>query len=252
MKKNLRLARRKRILFLVIFVLLAASVVYAAVMFTRAPSGVSTKASELVKSDYVLMILQCIVGMIVIFLPAQAEQRFGIDVPDLMEMIYFIFLFCAIYLGEVQNFYYRVPFWDTILHGFSAVMLGALGFFLVDFMNRSKTLHLQLKPFFVSFFAFCFATTCGVVWELYEYTADQLLGTNMQKFMTAQGVVLQGHQALGDTMKDLIVDMVCALAIVLLGFWNLKRMEKRSMNRKPTLLEASTDSVRKEESINED
>lgn len=110
MKKKRNLAKRKRILFIVIFILLALSVVYAGIMFTRAPSGVSTKAGELVKSDYVLMILQCVVGMIVIFLPAQAEQRFGIDVPDLMEMIYFIFLFCAIYLGEVQNFYYRVPF----------------------------------------------------------------------------------------------------------------------------------------------
>ncbi|MEO1782988.1 hypothetical protein [Enterococcus diestrammenae] len=240
MKKKRNLAKRKRILFIVIFILLALSVVYAGIMFTRAPSGVSTKAGELVKSDYVLMILQCVVGMIVIFLPAQAEQRFGIDVPDLMEMIYFIFLFCAIYLGEVQNFYYRVPFWDTILHGFSAVMLGALGFFLVDFMNRSRTLHLQLKPFFVSFFAFCFATTCGVVWEIYEYTADQLLGTNMQKFMTADGVVLSGHAALGDTMKDIIVDMVCALIIVMVGYWNLKRMERRRMQPTMKLVETTT------------
>lgn len=240
MKKKRNLAKRKRILFIVIFILLALSVVYAGIMFTRAPSGVSTKAEELVKSDYVLMILQCVVGMIVIFLPAQAEQRFGIDVPDLMEMIYFIFLFCAIYLGEVQNFYYRVPFWDTILHGFSAVMLGALGFFLVDFMNRSRTLHLQLKPFFVSFFAFCFATTCGVVWEIYEYTADQLLGTNMQKFMTADGVVLSGHAALGDTMKDIIVDMVCALIIVMVGYWNLKRMERRRMQPTMKLVETTT------------
>ncbi|WP_424685601.1 hypothetical protein [Enterococcus sp.] len=240
MKKKRNLAKRKRILFIIIFVLLALSVVYAAVMFTRAPSGISTKAGELVKSDYVLMVLQCVVGMIVIFLPAQAEQRFGIDVPDLMEIIYFVFLFCAIYLGEVQNFYYRVPFWDTILHGFSAVMLGALGFFLVDFMNRSRTLHLQLKPFFVSFFAFCFATTCGVVWEIYEYTADQLLGTNMQKFMTADGVVLSGHAALGDTMKDIIVDMVCALIIVMVGYWNLKRMERRRMQPTMKLVETTT------------
>lgn len=240
MKKKRNLAKRKRILFIIIFVLLALSVVYAAVMFTRAPSGISTKAGELVKSDYVLMVLQCVVGMIVIFLPAQAEQRFGIDVPDLMEIIYFVFLFCAIYLGEVQNFYYRVPFWDTILHGFSAVMLGALGFFLVDFMNRSRTLHLQLKSFFVSFFAFCFATTCGVVWEIYEYTADQLLGTNMQKFMTADGVVLSGHAALGDTMKDIIVDMVCALIIVMVGYWNLKRMERRRMQPTMKLVETTT------------
>ena len=50
------------------------------------------------------MVLQCAVGSIVIFLPSQMKRRFGIRIPDTMEILYFIFLFCAIYLGEVRNF----------------------------------------------------------------------------------------------------------------------------------------------------
>lgn len=227
--KKSKIIRRKNAVFIFVFILLALSVVYASVMMIHAPSGVSNKESELVKSDYVLMILQCVVGMIVIFLPHRMEEKFKIDIPDFMEIIYFIFLFCAIYLGEVQNFYYRIPFWDTILHGFSAVMLGALGFVIVDYLNYSKRNEINLSPFFVSLFAFCFATTCGVVWEVYEYTADHFLGTNMQKFMTAEGFIKAGHAALGDTMKDIIVDILGALATVTIGYLYLKYREKKEV-----------------------
>ncbi|MCB5951761.1 hypothetical protein LI951_06765 [Enterococcus sp. BWT-B8] len=179
------------------------------------------------KSDYVLMVLQCLVGMIVIFIPYRVEKMYGIDIPDLMEILYFIFLFCAIYLGEVQNFYYKIPFWDMILHGFSAGMLSALGFLIVDFISRSERTEVYLSPFFVSLFAFCFATTCGVLWEVYEYLADHFLQTNMQKFMTADGKILAGHEALGDTMKDIMVNLLGTLIVVAIGYLHLKKQEKR-------------------------
>lgn len=220
--------KRKTLIFKIVLVLLLLSIVYASVMLVQAPSGVSDKEYELVKSDYVLMILQCVVGTIVIFLPSRMEKRFGIDIPDIMEIIYFIFLFCAIYLGEVQNFYYKIPYWDMILHAFSAIMLGALGFVLVDFFNEKRIKDTHLSPSFVSLFAFCFALTCGVIWEIYEYLADHILGTNMQKFMTAHGEILSGHAALGDTMKDIIVDVLGALFIVILGYVHLKHEDRKS------------------------
>ena len=53
----------------------------------------------------------------------------------------------------------------------------------------------------------------GVLWEIYEYTADGLLGLNMQKFANENGTLLQGRAALNNTMKDLIVDSFGALII---------------------------------------
>lgn len=220
--------KRKTRIFKLVFILLLVSVFYAIYNLIQAPSGISNKEYELVKSDYILMILQCVVGMIVIFLPSQAEKKFGIDIPDTMEIMYFIFLFCAIYLGEVRNFYYKIPYWDTILHAFSAAMLGFLGFILVQFFNQHRIKGTQLSPFFVSLFAFCFAVTCGVVWEIYEYLADHILGTNMQKFMTATGTILSGHNALGDTMKDIIVDVIGALIVVIIGYIHLKNLERKN------------------------
>lgn len=179
-----------------------------------------------VKTDYVLMLLQCTSGLIIMMIPRFIEKKKSIDIPDLIETIFFIFLFCAIYLGEVQNFYYLVPYWDVVLHAFSGVMLGALGFILVRFFNDSHLVHVQLTPFFISFFAFCFAVTAGTMWEIYEFIADGILSTNMQKFITADDTVLIGREALRDTMEDLIVDMVSALIISIIGYMQLKKLKK--------------------------
>ncbi len=217
--------KRKNWIFRVVLLLLAVSVIYAMYMMVNAPSGVAKNEYDRVKSDYVLMILQCLVGCIVIFLPSKLEHRFRIDIPNIMEIMYFIFLFCAIYLGEVRNFYYKIPYWDLILHCFSAGMLGALGFVIVNFLNDTKK-TIDLSPFFVALFAFCFAITCGAIWEIYEFFADGVLGTNMQKFITGEGAVLIGRDAVTDTMGDIIVDALGAFTVTTIGYINLKKRYK--------------------------
>ncbi len=223
--------KRKTLIFRIVLALLVVSVIYAAYMVSVAPSGMAENEYERVKSDYVLMILQCLVGSIVIFLPSKVEKRFHIDIPDIMEVMYFLFLFCAIYLGEVRNFYFKVPYWDMILHGFSAAMLGAFGFIIVNFLNDTERLNIRLSPFFVSLFAFCFAVTCGAVWEIYEFLADGLLGTNMQKFITADGTVMIGRDAVSDTMEDMIVDACGALIVTVAGYYHLCLQGKRAKKR---------------------
>lgn len=218
--------KRKTFIFWTVLILLVLSIFYAIYMLSIAPSGVAENEYDRVKSDYILMILQCITGCIVIFLPSKVEHRFRIDIPDIMEIMYFLFLFCAIYLGEVRNFYYKIPYWDLILHCFSAAMLGALGFLIVQFFNNTEKLNIQLSPFFVALFAFCFAVTCGTVWEIYEFLADDLLGTNMQKFITANGTILIGHEAISDTMEDVIVDAIGALVVTTIGYFNLCKIQK--------------------------
>jgi hypothetical protein len=221
--RNKKIESRKNMVFVIVLLLLMISTVYAVYMFINAPSGIAQNEYERVKSDYVLMILQCAVGSIIVFLPSRVEHLFHIDIPDLMEIIYFIFLFCAIYLGEVRNFYYKVPYWDLILHCFSAAMLGALGFMIVNILNSSDKINIQLSPFFVALFAFSFAMTCGTVWEIYEFAADGLLGTNMQKFITANGTVLVAREAIVDTMEDIIVDGMGALIVAMIGYFDLRK-----------------------------
>lgn len=174
-----------------------------------------------VRSDYILMLLECILGIFAIALPSMLTRKFKVEIPDKMYYLYLIFLYAAIFLGEVQDFYYTVPYWDTILHGFSGIMTGFIGFSLIDILNNENK-KVKLSPFFIAFFAFCFAIQVGVIWELYEFTSDGVFGTNMQKFNLRDGTSFIGRNALEDTMEDLIVDGVGAFVASTIGYVSLK------------------------------
>ena len=174
-------------------------------------------------SDYLLMLMQCILGLITIHLPSILERKLRFELPSLLYTFYIIFLYCAIFLGEVRSFYYLVPQWDTVCHFCSSMMMGFFGLMVVTILNRDKHLSVSLSPFFVCLFAFCFSVTLGSIWEIYEFAADGLFGMNMQKFMLADGTVLAGHAALADTMKDIIVDVLGSLLASTIGYFSIRK-----------------------------
>ena len=204
-----------------VFITLIMSVVFLIVRIILAPSEAIGDDIR-VKSDYLLMLVQCILGVVAMRLPDFIEHKIHIHIPSNMLLLYAIFLYCAIYLGEVRAFYYHVHHWDTILHTFSGGMLGALGFSFVTILNNSDRIPMDLSPSFVAVFAFCFAVTLGVFWEIYEFTFDGILRLNMQKFMLENGTMLIGRAALMDTMKDLIVDCLGAFIMCFVGYLSLK------------------------------
>lgn len=211
----------QKVIFLAVLITMIGSAIAVAVFLAFAPS-IPTEGEPRVKSDYVLMLLQCLLGIVALFLPSMLEKRFGLVIPSKMIVVYAVFLYCSIYLGEVRSFYYLIPHWDNMLHTFSGAMLGALGFSVVSLLNRTDRVPVNLSPAFVAVFSFCFAVTVGVVWEVYEFLADGLLHTNMQKFAVEGGAELVGRAALYDTMIDLIVDAVGALAVSVVGYISLK------------------------------
>ncbi|MBE5759665.1 MAG: hypothetical protein E7332_06550 [Clostridiales bacterium] len=200
---------------LILLVSLIGSIIFAAVRFAAAPESAAAPG-ERIKSDYLLMLLQCAAGLIIMFLPSIIERKFSLELPNYIYTMFFVFLYCAIYLGEVRNFYFVFKHWDTFLHFFSAAMLGALGFMLVDILNHTSG-KVQLSPLFVGLFAFSFAVMIGVLWEIYEFSFDALLGLNMQKFRLEDGTLLIGREALSDTMMDFITNTLGALVVPVLG-----------------------------------
>lgn len=174
-----------------------------------------------VKSDYILMLLECIIGILAMSLPDMLTKKFSLVIPDKIYYLYVLFLYSAIFLGEVREFYYTIPYWDTILHTMSGLMMGFFGFSLVDILNNTNK-RVTLSPFFIAFFSFCFAITVGVIWEVYEFSADGIFGTNMQKYKLQGSTELIGREALQDTMEDLIVDGVGAFIASGIGYISLK------------------------------
>lgn len=206
------------IAWLVLFSLIA-SMIYAIIKTFLSPVD-GTILGEKYKSDYMLMIVQCLLGIAAMLLPGWLGRKWRLEFPSMMVLLYVLFLYAAVYLGEVRSFYYRFKNFDSVLHASSGVMLGALSFSVVQLLNRSS--NVKLSPLFIAIFAFAFASTLGIFWEFYEYAVDGLLGLNMQKFLLEDGTPLVGREALKDTMKDFMVNAIGSGFISVLGYISLK------------------------------
>jgi len=206
-----------------VFITLIASAVFTIVRMSYAPTIAPPNIPGIrVKGYYVLMLLQCILGVVAMLVPTFISRRAHIKIPKDMFIVYAAFLYCAIYLGEVRSFYYIFPYWDSILHAFSGVALGALGFSTISLFNRRDTFPVNLSPFFVAMFAFCFAVMLGAIWEIYEFSIDAIFNTNMQKYALESGQQLVGRLALVDTMEDIITDVLGALTMAIVGYISIK------------------------------
>ena len=222
MNDKIRKEKTRKIVGTFVLVSFIVPIVFLIYRIVVSSNELPTEIYTRTRSDYVLMLVQCILGVFALMLPTFVSRKYKVQIPTNMYMLYVIFLYGAIFLGEVRNFYYNVPHWDTILHTFSGAMIGALGFSFVSLMNKEENIPLNLTPFFVAFFAFCFAVTLGVIWEIYEFTFDGILGLNMQKFALEDGTGLIGRAALSDTMKDLVVDAIGAFVMSVIGYISLK------------------------------
>ena len=123
----------------------------------------------------------CVLTLILLLIPIWIDQKLNIKIPTFLEILIFLFIFSAEILGEVAKFYVYFKYWDTILHTINGFLAAAIGFSLIDILNRSERFHLQLAPIFVAMIAFCFSMTIGVLWEFLECGFDNVLKLDMKK-----------------------------------------------------------------------
>lgn len=205
----------------------------------------------------------CILTLLLLIIPSFVQVTFKIELPTTLEIIILCFIFAAEILGEINEFYLVFPFWDTVLHTMNGFLAAAIGFSLVDLLNRSEKLVFQLSPLFTAIVAFCFSMSIGVIWEFFEFAMDQFLGFDMQKDTVVQVIssvrlnpeglnvpirldgiqdVVVNGQALGlggyldigliDTMEDLFVNFVGALIFSTIGYFYVKHRGKGSIIRR--------------------
>ncbi len=204
----------------------------------------------------------CALSLILLLMPNIVSKRLKIVLPSTLEIIIMLFIYAAEILGEINSFYVRVPHWDTMLHTINGFLCAAIGFCLVDMMNRSDRFSFQLSPLYLAIVSFCFSMTVGVLWEFFEFGADYFLGMDMQKDTvvnaihsvnldptltntvihirdiadtivvhsdgTQQALGLGGYLDVGilDTMKDLFVNFIGAVVFSIIGFFYVKEKGK--------------------------
>ena len=123
----------------------------------------------------------CAFVLLLYVLPQFVENRMNIEIPSVLEIVIFVFVFMAEILGELDSYYLKYQHWDTILHTTSGFLLAAVGYSLVNLLNKSEKVRVQLSPAYLAIVAFCFSMTMGVLWEFFEFAADRWLLLDMQK-----------------------------------------------------------------------
>jgi len=151
--------------------------------------------------------------MLLVLAPVVLRERLPVNIPAEFQLLALLFMFGALFLGEIRSYYERIWWWDIALHTSSGLLLGIVGFLLVYVLNESRRIDLHMRPRFVALFAFLFAVAVGALWEIFEFSMDRIIGLQMQKPM------LGDPSGLTDTMLDLIVDTLDAAAISGLGWW---------------------------------
>lgn len=213
----------------------------------------------------------CLFSIVLLLLPSFLSHKLDITLPNTLEIIIYLFIFSAEILGEINNFYEIIPYWDTILHTINGFLCAAIGFSLINLLNH-KSEHIHLSPLYLCIVAFCFSMTIGVLWEFFEFGADRYFSFDMQKdrivtkissvtfdplksnkaikidsidktiLLDNEGKELitidGGYLDIGiiDTMKDLFVNFIGAVFFCLFGYIYLKgqKSEKMIANFVPT------------------
>lgn len=215
-------------------------------------------AVNIYKKNYESLFL-CVLTLVLMLTPSFVERKLNIALPTGLEITILLFVFSAEILGEMQNYYIKFPFWDTILHTVNGFLCAAIGFSLVDILNNGPSKKFKLSPFYLAVAAFCFSMTIGVVWEFFEFACDVFLHTDMQKdtvIHTVSSVMLnpdglnkavvldgivetsvnktvlpvKGYLDIGlfDTMMDLFVNFAGAVVFSVIGFFYVKSRGKNS------------------------
>jgi hypothetical protein len=130
-------------------------------------------------------------------------------IPSEFGFVLTLFVFLAMFLGTGLRFYDRFWWWDSALHATSGFLLGLVGLVIAYSLARPHLQPDQLPIRLPAVFAFLFAGTIGVGWEIFEFAADTLVsGSNMQVRQTG----------VADTMVDLIMNVLGAAVISVLGY----------------------------------
>ena len=210
----------------------------------------------------------CVLTLLLFMMPSVMKRKLDVELPNTLEIIILLFIYAAEILGEIGAYYVTFPYWDTVLHTLNGFLCAAIGFSLVDILNRSSSERFNLSPLYMAIAAFCFSMTVGVIWEFFECTMDQLFFLDMQKdtvvsaigsiMLDAPGgnhpvmiknitdvIIVQAdgtQTALGlggyldigllDTMEDLFVNFIGALTFSIIGYFYVQSRGKNKFAKR--------------------
>ena len=160
------------------------------------------------------IVVNAAVGLAVVQLPSLLERDYQIP----MDPALTLWISSAVFLhalgtvgipGSRYSFYETLWWWDHLTHALSASVVAAAGYATVRAVDRHND-RIYLPPRFTFVFVLLITIAFGVFWEVLEFAiaqASALVGST--SVLTQYG--------LGDTMLDLVFDVVGAVIVATWG-----------------------------------
>ena len=82
---------------------------------------------EIINKNYEFLYIT-ILSIILCLVPFFIQRKYEIRLPSEIQLATVLFIYSGIFLGEVQNFYVKYWWWDSLLHTFSGFAMGLVVF----------------------------------------------------------------------------------------------------------------------------
>ncbi len=191
--------RAVRVLFLLLFLII---------------SGICIAVLLSDRSDRWVYFNQGMTTAIALIAPFLFEIGKRLHVPPVTKTVMMLFIFIGMFLGSVNEWYYRFWWWDAMLHFFSAPAIGIAAYSIVQAARNRAPENRGLSHGVSLLLSFCFIMTIGTIWEIVEYTLDSVLGMNMQRNLDGGGLL--------DTMTDILLNTLGSIVFTLIAHYGLK------------------------------
>lgn len=128
--------------------------------------------SGLIKWD-MITIFACVLSLVFMVITniIGKKLKFGNDI----KILIYVFILSTEVLGEIYHFYVDVWWFDIIMHTYFAFIISYAGLYLIRYFKIKGSIY------FVILFVFSFAMMTESVWEIFEFSMDRVIGTDMQK-----------------------------------------------------------------------
>ena len=122
---------------------------------------------------------------------------------------YAIFSFYTIgpILGAVYSLYYVTWWWDDLLHALAGVLFAVCGAYGAIALNKKN----QTSYLLSALFGLLFTMGIAVLWEFFEFSADLLLGSDMQAdtvvtYLATKMGTTNGDRIIFDNIGEVLID----------------------------------------------
>lgn len=188
--------------YIVIAVSILLYLLFAILILTKTYTPIGIKES--------IAILILFIGVVVAVLPLLFECIFKLRYTLVAWIIFEVFCLLTMGLGSGLGIYNIFSAFDFILHFSSGIIVAFLTYAtFYKHINPSDTPKTRI--FYTLLFALSFAVLVGIIWEIWEFSTDHLMHLNCQRYADVNNVDYVGHEAVIDTMMDIIADFVGGL-----------------------------------------